>query len=77
MPAQAGALTRHERRHSETAPHKCGVCGAGFATPDEAAAHARKRHTDERPYGCDVCHAAFAAAISLTAHKRTHAVPRV
>ncbi|NKF33586.1 hypothetical protein HER21_45000, partial [Pseudomonas sp. BGM005] len=57
----AGRLPRHMNTRSGARPHKCDVCGAGFA--DKSNLRIR------RPFACGDCGASFTTSGHLQRHR--------
>ena len=52
-------------------PHRCAVCGKGYATPWYLNQHA-KTHTDQELPTCDVCGRRCTTSTNLKSHQRSH-----
>ena len=56
-------------------PHKCEVCGEGFAQRKQLTEHNRI-HTGEKPFQCDTCWKVLLSSSTLKQHQKTHSDER-
>ncbi|XP_055599548.1 zinc finger protein 892-like isoform X1 [Uranotaenia lowii] len=66
-----GALTKHQKIHSEAKNYVCSVCGKGFTTPGYLRQHS-VIHSDDMPFACGVCGRRFNNRYNMRTHERKH-----
>ncbi|EEC10978.1 zinc finger protein, putative, partial [Ixodes scapularis] len=71
--AQADALARHARKHTDERPFVCRLCPVSFRQKCHLKAHVDVEHDGCRPFKCDRCPKAFLQRSWLTKHRRVHA----
>ncbi|XP_068223593.1 zinc finger protein 143-like isoform X2 [Palaemon carinicauda] len=71
--SNAGHLRIHQRTHTGTKQHECGICKKTFTTRYALKSHIRT-HTGEKPYQCpeEQCGKCFKTSGDLQKHVRTH-----